>query len=341
MTTPNPESKLVDLLITPNPEPELTPCPFCGEKPYWMSNGKDVTVVRCFPCDVGWLSLDHWNTRASRSPVSEEGGVHSCSRHKPMGIKEFLEQLYSHYDLGNRDEFQAATVYMEWFISRVGPVSEEKAREVESLRMQLRDAHPQRYPVPVVCGIIVNGDSVLLERRAPSGDLTKANKWDIPGGKVECGESPSEAVVRELFEELGITVTVKRLLPTLYASVWKHQEGERHWLLAGYICNLESGVPPLSEHLKWWHIDELTSDLVMSPDLEMIRAALASSSTPNGVSEEKARAMEDALRKLHGFDHRDMGHQEYCNYVNEVCGEALTASSSVTQAPGWVEGKAK
>ena len=63
---------------------------------------------------------------------------------------------------------------------------------------------PERIPVAV--GIVQNAaGELLIQQRLP--DRPCAGQWEFPGGKIECGESPEEALIRELAEELGIVVS--------------------------------------------------------------------------------------------------------------------------------------
>ncbi len=66
-------------------------------------------------------------------------------------------------------------------------------------------------PVPVVCALIERDGLVLLARRPPHKLL--ADKWEFPGGKVEPGEEPAAAIVREIGEELGCDIRIVRALP--------------------------------------------------------------------------------------------------------------------------------
>ena len=66
-------------------------------------------------------------------------------------------------------------------------------------------------PVPVVCAVIERDGLVLIAQRPP-GKLLPL-KWEFPGGKVEPGEDPTAAIVREIREELGCAITITRDLP--------------------------------------------------------------------------------------------------------------------------------
>lgn len=70
--------------------------------------------------------------------------------------------------------------------------------------------------VPVVAGLVIDGDTVLLTPKTKSESPEIIGYWEAPGGKVELGESLESALVRELREELGWDVSVERIL---HASV--------------------------------------------------------------------------------------------------------------------------
>jgi 8-oxo-dGTP diphosphatase len=101
----------------------------------------------------------------------------------------------------------------------------------------------------VVAAALVDGDRrVLLQQRAPGRAM--AGLWEFPGGKVEEGERPEAALVRELEEELGIAVDPAALSPAAFASA---DNGGRHMLLLLYLCRTWQGEPrPLdAAGLKW------------------------------------------------------------------------------------------
>ncbi|HEX8225535.1 MAG TPA: (deoxy)nucleoside triphosphate pyrophosphohydrolase [Allosphingosinicella sp.] len=98
----------------------------------------------------------------------------------------------------------------------------------------------QKNPtLTVVAAALVDGEGrVLLQRRAPGRAM--AGLWEFPGGKVEPGERPEAALVRELDEELGIEVDAAELSPAAFASA---DNAGRHMLLLLYLCREWRGEP--------------------------------------------------------------------------------------------------
>lgn len=105
--------------------------------------------------------------------------------------------------------------------------------------------------IEVVCGVIENSDGQFLACLRP------ANKhlggfWEFPGGKVEAGESPESALVRELREELAVEVVVG--LP-LSPVIWVY--AERTIRLLPYYCQIVAGDLQALEHDKlFWCFPE-------------------------------------------------------------------------------------
>lgn len=101
----------------------------------------------------------------------------------------------------------------------------------------------------------------LLQQRAPGRAM--AGLWEFPGGKVEEGELPETALVRELREELGIEVAADKLAPACFASA---PVGERHMILLLYLCRTWRGEPSAldASALRWARPDEMAA-LAMPP----------------------------------------------------------------------------
>ncbi len=100
--------------------------------------------------------------------------------------------------------------------------------------------------IPVVTALIRKGDLVLVGQRPPGHTL--AGQWEFPGGKIEKGETPEQALKRELEEELGIEAEVGTL--RLAAS---HTYGDVSILIMFYDVLFWKGEPKLQQHteLRW------------------------------------------------------------------------------------------
>jgi len=97
--------------------------------------------------------------------------------------------------------------------------------------------------VLVVAVALVDADGrVLLAQRPPGKSL--AGLWEFPGGKVEPGETPEAALIRELAEELGIDVAASCLAPFTFAS---HGYERFHLLMPLYVCRKWQGIPVACE----------------------------------------------------------------------------------------------
>lgn len=93
--------------------------------------------------------------------------------------------------------------------------------------------------LPVAAVALVDRDGrVLVQQRPASGSM--AGLWEFPGGKIEAGETPEAALIRELREELMIDVATACLAPACFAS---EPLADRHLLLLLYICRKWNGVP--------------------------------------------------------------------------------------------------
>jgi 8-oxo-dGTP diphosphatase len=99
----------------------------------------------------------------------------------------------------------------------------------------------------VVAGLIIGDDGRILitQRRA---DQALPLQWEFPGGKVEPGESPEHALVRELVEEIGVTVAVGRIWDVLF-----HAYPDFDLVMLVYACRIQDGSPRAVEvaDLSW------------------------------------------------------------------------------------------
>ncbi len=125
--------------------------------------------------------------------------------------------------------------------------------------------------VLVVAVALVDTDGRVLIAQRPEGKQL-AGLWEFPGGKVERGERPEAALIRELKEELGIDVKESCLAPFVFTS---HAYETFHLLMPLYLCRRWSGTVEAREHaaLKWVRPDRLR-DYPMPPADEPLVAWL-------------------------------------------------------------------
>lgn len=122
----------------------------------------------------------------------------------------------------------------------------------------------------VACALIDTDRRVLIAQR-PEGKHM-ANMWEFPGGKIEQGETPEAAIIRELREELEVETKEACLAPLSFAS---HTYEHMHLLMPLYVCRRWQGTPVAKEHqaLKWVRPQSLR-DYAMPPADEPLIAAL-------------------------------------------------------------------
>jgi 8-oxo-dGTP diphosphatase len=98
------------------------------------------------------------------------------------------------------------------------------------------------------CALVDTDGRVLIAQR-PQG-RSMAGLWEFPGGKVEAGETPEASLIRELDEELGVTVNEACLAPLTFAS---HRYADFHLLMPLYICRRWDGTVRAQEgqELAW------------------------------------------------------------------------------------------
>lgn len=119
--------------------------------------------------------------------------------------------------------------------------------------------------INVCCAIIPDGDRILAVQRGP--ESRHAWQWEFPGGKIQENETAEACVLREIEEELLVTVTVDTQLEAV-----EFDYGFRKVRLVPFICRIVSGTIVLTEHigLKWLRFDELDTISWSGADEELI-----------------------------------------------------------------------
>jgi 8-oxo-dGTP diphosphatase len=116
--------------------------------------------------------------------------------------------------------------------------------------------------VLVAAVALIDADGrVLLAQRPPGKSM--AGLWEFPGGKVEAGETPEAALIRELHEELGIDTWASCLAPLTFAS---HAYPDFHLLMPLYACRRWQGMPAAREgQVLAWVRPQALRDYPMPP----------------------------------------------------------------------------
>jgi 8-oxo-dGTP diphosphatase len=124
-----------------------------------------------------------------------------------------------------------------------------------------------RLVLVAACALIDTDERVLLAERPAGRPL--AGLWEFPGGKVEAGERPEETLIRELKEELAISVEEACLAPLTFAS---HAYPEFHLLMPLFVCRRWEGIATAQEGQKLaWVRPNRLRDYAMPPaDLPLI-----------------------------------------------------------------------
>ncbi|MBF9039574.1 8-oxo-dGTP diphosphatase MutT [Rhodobacterales bacterium LSUCC0387] len=122
--------------------------------------------------------------------------------------------------------------------------------------------------VLVSAAALIDGEGRVLLAQRPEGK-SMAGLWEFPGGKVEQGETPEAALIRELHEELGIETWQSCLAPLCFAS---HSYEKFHLLMPLFVCRKWDGIPQSREGqaLKWVRAKDLRDYPMPPADIPLI-----------------------------------------------------------------------
>jgi len=115
---------------------------------------------------------------------------------------------------------------------------------------------------------LIDPDGRVLLAKRPEGK-SMAGLWEFPGGKIEAGETPEAALVRELYEELGIETWASCLAPITFAS---HSYDDFHLLMPVFACRKWDGIasPKEGQELAWVQVKDLSSYPMPAADKPLI-----------------------------------------------------------------------
>lgn len=119
--------------------------------------------------------------------------------------------------------------------------------------------------IEVSCAVIMDGDLVLLTLR--DEHMPHPLKWEFPGGKLKTGETPEACIIREIWEELGVKITVHKLLPSV-----RHTYPDSTVKLIPFVCSIREGDIVLTEHKhsQWVHRSELQQMDLLEADVMVV-----------------------------------------------------------------------
>ena len=128
----------------------------------------------------------------------------------------------------------------------------------------------ERKKIRVVAAVILKDDKIFATQRG-YGDYK--DWWEFPGGKIEKGETPKEALVREIREELDTGIIVERLLTKV-----EYDYPEFHLSMDCFLCSISEGEPVLLEHeaARWLKASELRevnwlpADIIVIEEIEQL-----------------------------------------------------------------------
>ncbi|MGR4000561.1 MAG: (deoxy)nucleoside triphosphate pyrophosphohydrolase [Alphaproteobacteria bacterium] len=122
----------------------------------------------------------------------------------------------------------------------------------------------------VVALALFDGDGRVLLQCRPEG-REMSGYWEFPGGKIQDGERPEEALGREIMEELGLSIALSCLSPFTFTS---YDYGRVHLLLALYVCREWSGVPRGLEgqETRWVRLNEINKLPLLPANVPLVAA---------------------------------------------------------------------
>lgn len=123
--------------------------------------------------------------------------------------------------------------------------------------------------IDVVAGVIENDGKILIARKSPDRPL--AGMWEFPGGKIDPGESPEEALTRELLEEFSISTTIGEFIAS---SEWRYQNAEIR--LLAYWVSYRGGEFSLLDHdqIEWEYPQEIDPEILAPADRPILEKVI-------------------------------------------------------------------
>ena len=128
--------------------------------------------------------------------------------------------------------------------------------------------HDKRKIITVSAAVLIDGEGRILLAQRPEG-RSMAGLWEFPGGKIESGETPEEALIRELKEEIDIDISLADLTPLTFVS---HDYGDFQLFMPVFICRRWHGVllPKEAQAFEWVALANLNKYAMPPADLPLV-----------------------------------------------------------------------
>jgi 8-oxo-dGTP diphosphatase len=126
--------------------------------------------------------------------------------------------------------------------------------------------------VHVAAAVILREGKILCVQRSENKLEYISKKWEFPGGKVESSEELENTIMREILEELKVSISVEDFLVQVY-----HEYPDFRLKMDTFICKIENGEPTLTEHidLKWLFPSELSTLDWAAADLPIVEKLMS------------------------------------------------------------------
>lgn len=204
--------------------------------------GDTIGLLRLQPGPGAAARLDFWLAKPFR-----------CQGYLAEAIRRLLRYAFENQGLAAVSAATAPQHTGDNFLAKIGLRPQDDGGFAITRQQWLTEQAPPS--VLVSAAALIDADSRILLTQRPAGK-EMAGLWEFPGGKVEPGETPEAALIRELREELGVDTVESCLAPLAFAS---HHYENFHLLMPLFACRVWQGTPRPREgqKLAWVRIEKL------------------------------------------------------------------------------------